>query len=521
MALELRKESIGIRQAVGEDSTHMIIESDIIVPDIKPDVARVLLLDGDIFTEEVQTTQDKVTLIGTARLKVLYQSDDPEDNSKGISTNISFTRDLEMLDAKIGMVSKAKCIIEHIDYNIINSRKINVRIVVAVSVKVSSEVSIENICVLGGVDNLQILKKSVELNLCTMENTSECNISEFVDIPGGKPSIREILWSDVRLTGNEFKLMDNRVAASAALRISTLYVGDDEERSMQFVENEIPLSQVVEIEDVYEDAKIRTEFEIVRFSTDISEDSDGEQRVLKIDSVLKVNVSGYKKVGIVLIDDAFSPKLRFAVEKTGYVVRSLVNESKSRFSVKDLALVEDDLADIAEVFNISWKAGTPDYRIEDNNVVVEGYISSSVLYLTSDNSNPVASFSKEIPFRQTIEIKDMKPDLNYDLAFEVENLSYSVTSSKGVEMRANISVGLRAFEMIEVPIVTKVSEISEELKTLNIPSYTIYFAQPGDNLWKIAKRYLVTIDELQSNNKLSDIDEIASGTQVLIVKKSS
>lgn len=522
MALEIKKESIGVRQAIGGDSTHMIIESDIIVPDIKPDVARLLLLDGDIFTEDIQTGQDKVTISGTARLKVLYQSDDLEDNSKGINANIPFTKDLDVRDAGDGMISKAKCIIEHIDYNLINSRKINVRIVAAVSVNVSNEVALETISDLRGIDSIQILKKSVDLNLCTAESSSEYTVSEYVDIPSGKPSIREILWSDVRIAGTDFKVMDGKIAATAALRISTLYVGDDEIKSMQFVENEIPLSQIVELEDIDEDAKISTQFNIAHFSTDVSEDSDGEQRVLKIDSTLNVVASGYKKVSIDLIDDAFSPRLKFELEKSGYTVQSLVDDNKTRFSIKDSAFIEDELPDISEVFNVAWKAGIPEYRIEDGSIIVDGYISSNILYITNDNNNPIASFAKEIPYRQVIELKDSRADLSYDISLEVENLSYSVTSSKGVEMRANICVEMKAFEMIDIPVISKVTEIPvDDSKAANRPSYTVYFAQNGDTLWKVAKRYLVTMEELQSNNKLDDTEQLASGTQVLIVRKGS
>ncbi len=49
MSLELVKEAVRLNQTVGEDSTQTIVENDIIVPDIKPDIVRILLLDGDVF----------------------------------------------------------------------------------------------------------------------------------------------------------------------------------------------------------------------------------------------------------------------------------------------------------------------------------------------------------------------------------------------------------------------------------------------------------------------------------------
>ena len=48
MSLETVKESAKISYVIGEDSTQTIVEHDIIVPDVNPDVARILLLDGEV-----------------------------------------------------------------------------------------------------------------------------------------------------------------------------------------------------------------------------------------------------------------------------------------------------------------------------------------------------------------------------------------------------------------------------------------------------------------------------------------
>jgi LysM repeat protein len=153
-------------------------------------------------------------------------------------------------------------------------------------------------------------------------------------------------------------------------------------------------------------------------------------------------------------------------------------------------------------------------------MIVDGYVSSNILYLSNNAENPIVSVSKEIPFRQVVDLKDIRKDSNFDLDLDVENLSYSVVSSRNVEMRANVCVTIKSTEMVEIPVISKVTEIPAELRT-DAPSYTVYFSQPGDTLWKIAKRYLVSMDELRSNNNLEDSESVAAGTQMLIMKKFS
>lgn len=51
MSLELVRESTNVNYSVGEDFAQTIVEHDIIVPDVNPDVARILLLDAEVRKE--------------------------------------------------------------------------------------------------------------------------------------------------------------------------------------------------------------------------------------------------------------------------------------------------------------------------------------------------------------------------------------------------------------------------------------------------------------------------------------
>jgi LysM repeat protein len=48
------------------------------------------------------------------------------------------------------------------------------------------------------------------------------------------------------------------------------------------------------------------------------------------------------------------------------------------------------------------------------------------------------------------------------------------------------------------------------------PSIVVYFIQPGDNLWKIAKRFNTTIEELVKANNIEDPENLAPGDKLII-----
>ena len=50
----------------------------------------------------------------------------------------------------------------------------------------------------------------------------------------------------------------------------------------------------------------------------------------------------------------------------------------------------------------------------------------------------------------------------------------------------------------------------------NRPSILIYIVQPGDTLWKIAKRYSSSVDTLQNLNNIKNPDLLMPGQKLII-----
>jgi LysM repeat protein len=48
----------------------------------------------------------------------------------------------------------------------------------------------------------------------------------------------------------------------------------------------------------------------------------------------------------------------------------------------------------------------------------------------------------------------------------------------------------------------------------------VYFKQPDDTLWEIAKRYRVTTQEIMIQNNIGDKDPIPNYTPLIIIKEA-
>ena len=51
---------------------------------------------------------------------------------------------------------------------------------------------------------------------------------------------------------------------------------------------------------------------------------------------------------------------------------------------------------------------------------------------------------------------------------------------------------------------------------VHAPSIVLYITRSGDNLWKVAKQYRTTVEEIQKINNLGQQTQISPGTRLLI-----
>ncbi len=521
MSLELIKESFRVNNLIGEDTIQTVIENDIIVPDTKPDMARVLLLDGDVFITGCDMGTDRVVASGCVVCKILYISDDDARSVKGIVSNIPFSYTLDIPGARNGMKCRAKGVIEHMDYNLLNGRKINVKTILTIKSNAHEEVEREVSAAIGGVEDIQILKDTAVVNNYMGSNKVNYIIKEDLELPSSKPTIGEILRNDVKITGKDFKVADGKVIVKGDIGISTLYIADDESRSLQYIENEVAFTQFVDLDGIDDDTTVDVDYDLIDFKIDAIEDNDGELRNVRAEVALNIYVDGSSQRTVELLADAYSPKSRIVLERQTIELDEVFAENRSQIIIKDALDLSECSPEVAEIFNVMCNYNISDTRIENDKLIVEGSVENNLLYLANSDEQPIFCHKKELPYKHDIDIKGINADMKADVALELEHCNYSMISSNQVEIRIVISVNSKVETKKKIPVINKANEnLIEENKLISKPSVIIYIAQPGDNLWKIAKKYGTTVDNLIKTNNLNDRDILTPGQQILILKKA-
>ncbi|MGI6668205.1 MAG: DUF3794 and LysM peptidoglycan-binding domain-containing protein [Acetivibrionales bacterium] len=403
---------------------------------------------------------------------------------------------------------------------LLNSRKVNVKTIISLYGRVTDQSEQYITQDFTGSDDIQVLRNTISVNSYIGDCRMECPVGEILDIPAGKPSVLEILRSDVKIAAKEYKALENKIIANGELNISTLYVSDDETRSIQFVEHEIPFNHLIDIPGANEDSYCNIDFELGDILAEAVEDEDGELRQLKYDVNLVIFAECYGAKNVEIVEDAYNPYSRVILEREELKLEELVTENKSQVTLKETIELDEAAPVILELFNVLGRLSLSGSEISDGRVMVEGVVVSNILYLADNAEQPVYCAGREIPFKQTVNMEGAEAGMGLGVEMDIEHLSYSIVSPKEVEVRFVIGINTRLNRQVSLPVISDASEQPLDEKRLEEqPGIIVYFVQPGDTLWSIAKRNCTTVDELVRNNDLAE-KEIAPGEQIIILRKT-
>lgn len=521
MSFDLVREDIKIRRLITRDSMQIILENDIIVPDTKADLEKVLFSDADVHVVRTEISEGNLAIDGVIRYKILYIEDSPDRSIRALDTTADFRHSIDIPGIDEEMEGEVRCEVEHVECQVINERKVNVRSILRVNSAITEEKELYFISDVENSDDVQLLKRHITVNKYIGSTQVTCNVKDTVEVPSGNPAILEILRNDLKISGIEYRVTDNKVIVNGNIVIKTLYTGNDREKSIRLIENEIPFNQIIDFQDAGEEADIDLSYEIRDYSFEAAEDQDGEYRFINGEIDLVLNVRGSIKQEMDTVVDAYGLRTNLSLEKINADMEWLVCQNRSQAVIKETLAFESDIPEIVEIYNVFSKPVLSEYIVEDNRIAIDGYVTNYILYYSNSPEDPICCYKCDIPLKHQVEMRGLKPGMSCDIKLDIEHSSYSMVSSRDVEIRLVIDVSTKAYDKRSEILTESILEVpdDESRSAKQMPSIVVYFVHEGDTLWEIAKKYRTTVEDIKRENKIEDENSITTGTQVFITRR--
>ena len=137
--MQIKKQEANVGKAIFSGEIKSGAEGSIIVPDVKPDILKVLQVDAESFLEEKTIDNGKLILKGKVSVNVLYIPDAEGCNVQCIKGIFDFCETLKRSEFEQGMEVSASCEISRVGYKLINYRKLGTEASIVLDVNITSE----------------------------------------------------------------------------------------------------------------------------------------------------------------------------------------------------------------------------------------------------------------------------------------------------------------------------------------------------------------------------------------------
>ncbi len=504
MLLETEKERVCINQIAGQNRKEAEVEGDVIVNDIKPDVLNIISADGIPCVYKKEVMDGKVRIDGSINTYIMYLADDENSTVRSLNTVLDFTQIIDVNGCMPGMTAKVAVDIKNIECRILNGRKINVKTTLNITSKVYSNDNIEIISNINNLDDVQVLNNDRVVNSLIGEGNTRVYAKDTISVDVAD-EIAEVMKANVRIINRDIKLSYNKVLAKADADVSIMYLTED--NRMKNINTRIPVMGFVDIENISDEAICDVDYQIKNI---IIKPNNGDMNSIYIEVEIEISCSAYETKNINLIEDLYSISADL-----NFTQREITTISGKQ-NLKEICNINEQI-NIPEIegnrlYNVKAIPNILNTSIKNGKIIYEGEMAIELIF---EMSTGVNSRNIEVPFNFQVMSEKIDENCQVDTEIDVKRDDFIVNNSNiDANIELEFSISMRRDDTINI-----INEISmEETRDNNIYSMVIYFVKPGDTLWKIAKKFRSTIEDIARVNGIEDVDKIYPGQQLYIPK---
>lgn len=516
--MDLSKKYIHMNQEKGKAVTQITLDDDFNVPDMKPDLIRIILDKGEIRLDETTITQDHVWLKGVLKFSLLYRSDQEAGKISSMSGEIPFQESLAIDGANEYDTAKMSWEMEDLSIGIINSRKLSVKALVVLKAVIDEIYDEDVVTGVEGESGVQLLENTLSAMQLFLAKKDTYRFKEEIVLPSNKPNIRQILWKSVQLRSVEMRLSDHQLGIKGEVLVFVLYEGEEEEEHLQWMETALPFSGAIDCNGCEDDMVCDVSYDIAGIELEAKPDYDGEERMLHLELVLDLEIQVFTEEEDRIVEDLYAVNEKLTPVYQESIFEKLLMRNGSKCKIAEKMNLDKNQEPILQICASEGNAVVEQTEIVEGGIQVEGTLQMNILYVTSDDRMPVASMKDILPFHYLIEAPGINESCRFHLQTGIDQLTTVMTDSSQVEVKAVLNLNCVVFEQQKVRKITEVVQEPLNIEELQeSPGIIGYIVKEGDKLWDIAKENFTTISEIVKTNQLSS-EQVKSGDKILIIK---
>lgn len=522
MSVELIKKPIVLNEMTKRENVQVIKERDLIVPDGKPDIQRVLQLDGKVDINQVDVSDDRATHKGQIDISILYLTGNNSNTIYTMKGSIPIEDFVVMEGLERDQRVDFDYNIEHISWNILNERKINVKTIL--QIELSAARLNEATIITDIASGLPIQKRDEQIEVVKMDVSREekIKVKEEITLSKGKPSIGEILKVDAKIQDEQIKRADDEIAYNGMIEAAILYKPAGAEDTVEMISQRLPFAGSIEIkkkdDEVYWDCLL----DVTPGYMQVSPDYDGEDRVIEAEFFVAARYATYDRLTEKVIKDVYCPGKKIQTTQKNLDYMNLVAKSNVSVPKKEVLTIENTTPENNQIFSVCMKPIIEEKTPENDKLTIKGMLETKVIYISKEGPNKIDAVTNIIPFSQEIQAIGINKNMIIIPRVIARDIKVINQTRGEVVVDYLLDYMVEGYSQDSLPTLEQIDIFDMTKEDLaKYPSITVYLVKQGDTLWELAKKYNTTVKDIQELNGLDLADPLHPGQKILIVKNES
>lgn len=507
MSIDVTKENLCINKIVGQKSELVIVEGDIIVPDVKPDILNTINTTGNVCVYKKEVLEGKIRMDGEVSLYIMYLADNEDEATRSLNSSLDFTQILDLEGCNSNMSLDEQVTIKTIECKVLNGRKINVKVTLQIEAKVYANENVDIIKEISNLKDVQSLQSDLRMNSLIGEGSSKTYAKDTIVIEN-IDNLAEILKVDLNIINKDIKISYNKVLGKADVLVKMMYLTED--NRIKVTENKIPIMGFVDIENISDtdlcDMKYKLKNAVIKPNA-------VEEHSVYVEAEIELYCRVYENKQIQLIQDLYSPSEDLCFNQRCINTMSQKQSTKSVCNIREKVSVPEVNGN--QIYDVEVKPVIFSKNVVNAKIMFEGEIELNFIYASS-NIARIDTRQCKLPLNFSVDMPEITMNTDIDAEVEVVNQDFVVGSDGYIDTKIDLEFSLNVSNTIKINIIDEVNV--DETRQREIYSMIIYFVKQGDTLWSIAKKFKSTIADIVRINNIEDENKIYPGQQLFIPK---
>lgn len=506
--MQIKKHNIKMSKIVYEGEIKSSAEGSIIVPDVNPDIIKVLQADAEAFLCEKTVEDGKITLKGKVNVNVLYVPEDGNSCICSLKNSFEFCETLKRTEFEDNMRIATWCNTEKVTYKLINSRKISIAAHLEIGVLVTGEANCGCVCDIEA-SGAQMKKDAVSV---FGENCDEFDftLEDTFELPA---AVSEILKVNTSIFDRECKTLVGKAVAKGKMCVNILCI-DESNRCVHY-DFEFPFTEVFDVESAFEGAKCDITYETGEIEAVLERDDNGNLKRIAFTADITVSVRTEYSEEATVLTDCFFTDCECEQMFGDMEFEEILDRPVCSATLREVLPKTQGAPDIGSVYATSLKPRITATQLRNGRLAVSGSVAVCVLYTADTAGAAVGSIKEEIPFNCTVDCGNSDNAAQAVLSAECDRADCTVLSPSSAELCCTIKVSGKIVRKKAVNVITDITT-HESAETER--GIVVYFSDKEDSLWGVAKRYRVSEAEIAACNELNDM-RVGKGDKLIIAAR--